>query len=117
MSEMNNLMTYQDFVGSVVYSASDRIFHGKIEFVVDLVTFEGSSVEELEQAFKEAVDDYIALCEELGKSPEKAFAGTFNVRMKPELHRKAAIRSLEKGVSLNQFVNEAVTRYVSSTGR
>ena len=107
-------MTYNDFVGSVAYSADDHVFHGKIEFVVDLVTFEGNSVVDLEQAFKEAVDDYVTLCEELGKRPEKAFAGTFNVRMQPELHRKAAMRSLEKGISLNQLVSEAVTRYVAS---
>ena len=114
---MSNLMSYKDFVGSVVYSAADRVFHGKIEFVVDLVTFEGSSVSELEQAFKEAVDDYVALCNEIGKMPERPFAGTFNIRVKPELHRKAALKSLEKGVSLNQFVSEALTQYVSSTGR
>ena len=111
---MNNLMTYKDFVGSVAYSADDHVFHGKLEFIVDLITFEGSSVAELEQAFKEAVDEYVTLCEAVGKKPEKAFAGTFNVRMQPELHRKAAMRSLEKGVSLNQLVSEAVTRYVAS---
>ena len=110
---MENVMKYKDMVGSVRFSAADRVFHGKIEFIADLVTFEGNSVDELEKAFMEAVDDYIELCHELGKQPEKGFAGTFNVRMKPELHRKAAIRSLEKGMSLNQLVSEAVSQYVA----
>ena len=108
-----SLITYKDFTGSVLYNPEDRVFHGKIEFITDLVTFEGTSVDELEAAFAEAVDDYLELCEAVGKQPEKAFPGSFNVRMKPELHRQAAIASLEKRMSLNQLVTEAVTQYVS----
>jgi predicted HicB family RNase H-like nuclease len=110
---MENILKYKDFTGSVLYNPEDRVFHGKIEFVTDLVTFEGTSVDELEAAFAEAVDDYLELCEAVGKQPEKAFPGSFNVRMKPELHRQAAIASLERRMSLNQLVTEAVTQYVS----
>ena len=109
---MENVLRYQDFVGTVQYNADDRIFHGKLAFINDLVTFEGSSVTELETAFREAVEDYTELCEQIGKQPEKSFAGSFNVRIKPELHRQAAIASLEKGISLNQLVVDALSRYV-----
>ncbi len=109
---MENILEYKEFTGSVQYNAEDRVLHGKIEFITDLVTFEAASVSELETAFREAVDDYLELCQLAGKQPEKAFPGVFNVRMKPELHRQAAITSLEKGISLNQLVNEAVTQYV-----
>jgi predicted HicB family RNase H-like nuclease len=109
---MENVLRHQDFVGTVQYNANDKLFHGKIAFITDLVTFEGSSVTELEAAFVEAVEDYIELCEQIGKKPEKSFAGSFNIRMKPELHRQAALASLEKGVSLNQLVIDAVSRYV-----
>ena len=110
---MENVMKYREYVGSVQYNADDKVFHGRLEFITDLVTFEGTSVDELEAAFVEAVEDYIELCETVGKKPEKSFAGSFNIRMKPELHRQAAIVSLEKGVSLNQLVVDAVSRYVS----
>lgn len=109
---MENVLRYKDFVGTVQYNADDKLFHGKLAFITDLVTFEGSSVTELEAAFVDAVDDYIELCEQVGKKPEKSFAGSFNIRMKPELHRQAALASLEKGVSLNQLVIDAVSRYV-----
>ena len=105
-------MKYNDFVGSVQYNADDKIFHGKLEFITDLVTFEGTSVSELEAAFREAVDDYLELCKTVGKKPEKSFAGSFNVRIKPELHRRAAIASLERGISLNQLIVDAVRKYV-----
>jgi predicted HicB family RNase H-like nuclease len=110
---MKNILKYKDFTGSVQYNAEDRVFHGKIEFITDLVTFEGTSVDELEKAFAEAVADYPALCQIAGKQPERAFVGSFNIRMKPDLHRKAAITSLERGISLNQLVTETVTRYVN----
>lgn len=52
MQIMENLMKYKNFVGSVQYNADDKVFHGKLEFITDLVTFEGTSVSELEAAFK-----------------------------------------------------------------
>lgn len=109
---MENVMRYNDFMGSVNYNGEDKVFHGKLEFISDLVTFEGTSVNELETAFVEAVEDYLDLCETVGKKPDKSFAGSFNIRMKPELHRQAAIASLEKGMSLNQLVVDAVSQYV-----
>jgi predicted HicB family RNase H-like nuclease len=109
---MENVLTYKEFVGSVKLNTADKVFHGKIEFITDLVTFEGSSVNELEAAFKEAVEDYLELCQMVGKKPLKSFKGSFNVRINPELHRKAALISLEKGVSLNQLVEEALLKCV-----
>ncbi len=61
------LIDQNGFTGSVLYNPEDRVFHGKIEFITDLVTFEGTSVDELETAFAEAVDDYLELCEAVGK--------------------------------------------------
>lgn len=109
---MSSIIRYKDYIGSVEYSSADKVFHGKIEFINDLVTFEGTTVDELEAAFQEAVESYLQLCEEIGKEPEKAFKGTFNVRMQPELHKKAAMTSAERGIPLNQLVVEAVSQYV-----
>lgn len=107
-------MKYKNFIGSVQYNANDEVFHGKIEFITDLVTFEGTTVAELKNAFHEAVEDYLELCEEVGKQPEKSLNGVFNVRVKPELHKKAAIVAIEKKTSLNQVVMEALSQYVNS---
>lgn len=109
---MENILRYKDFIGSVRYSNDDKVFYGKIEFITDLVTFEGTSVSELEAAFAEAVEDYIQLCDTVNKKPGKSFTGTFNIRLKPDLHRKAALTSIEKGISLNQLVSDAVDKYV-----
>lgn len=61
-----NTLTCKDFIGTVNFSEEDGVFFGKIEGIDGLVNFEGESVNELTSAFHEAVDDYIANCEEEG---------------------------------------------------
>ena len=68
----DNMLKYNDFYGSVEYSASDECFFGKIIGTADLVTFEGKSVDNLKKAFREAVEDYLVLCKEAGKEPQKS---------------------------------------------
>ena len=38
----------------------------------------------------------------------KDFSGKFLVRISPDLHKKAALKALARGESLNQFVAEAI---------
>jgi predicted HicB family RNase H-like nuclease len=109
---MKNALRYQDFIGSVQFSAEDDCFFGKIEGLDDLVTFEGRDVDELKRAFREAVEDYIGLCRQAGRPVFKSYNGTFNIRMPAELHRKAARKSALLGISLNQLVQRAVEREV-----
>jgi len=61
-----NTMTYKGYLGSVAFSEKDNVFFGKIEGINGLVNFEGESVWELTEAFHEAVDDYLAYCEDEG---------------------------------------------------
>ena len=104
----NNMLKHKDFLGSVEYSAADDCFFGKIIGTTDLVTFEGDSVESLKIAFKEAVEDYLELCKEAGKEPQKTYKGSFNVRISPDLHKDAAILANREGISLNAFVEKTI---------
>lgn len=106
-------MTYKGYIGTVHYSEEDEIFHGKIEAINDLIIFEGTSVKELKKAFREAVDDYLETCREMGREPQKPFKGSFNVRIPSELHRKAVERATRMGVSLNQLVQKALEEKVA----
>ena len=110
---MKNMLEYKGYLGSLQFSADDRVFYGKIEHIRSLVTFEGTDVESLEEAFREAVDDYLATCRELGREPEKPFKGAFNVRTGEERHRRASVYAATHHKSLNQVVNEALDTYLS----
>lgn len=105
---MKNILKYKGFIGSVNFSAEDRAFYGKIEGINDLVTFEGTTVDELEDAFKYMVEEHIQDCEQEGKPAEKSYKGSFNVRISPDLHRQAAQIASIQGITLNQLIQRAI---------
>jgi predicted HicB family RNase H-like nuclease len=105
---MNDILQYKTYLATVHFSAEDEVFYGEIIGINDLVSFEGTSVETLKNAFHEAVEDYIATCKETGKEPEKTYKGSFNVRIPMELHRQAAIYASIKKISLNDLVRQAI---------
>jgi predicted HicB family RNase H-like nuclease len=105
---MNDILQYKDYYASVHFSAEDEVCYGKILGINDLVSFEGSSVRELKKSFHEAVEDYLATCEQAGKDPDKTYKGTFNVRIPSDLHKEAAVFAAINNVSLNDFVKTAI---------
>lgn len=111
---MENTLSYKGYFANVEYIAEDKILFGKIEGISDLVTFESTNAEKIEQEFQSAVDDYLAFCKEVGKSPEKAYKGSFNVRIDPNLHKNAALYAIRNGQSLNQIVEKAIDKYLSN---
>ncbi len=110
---MKGMMTYKGYTGSVHYDDDERIFYGKLEFIRDLVNYEGTDVDSLRSAFEEAVDGYLDLCRQEGRQPEQPFKGSFNVRMSSQLHRRVALCAKEKGANLNQVVKEALEQYLA----
>jgi predicted HicB family RNase H-like nuclease len=109
----NNLLSYKGFYGSVNFSAADEVFYGKLEGVDDLVSFEGTSVKELKTNFKLSVEDYIVFCEKNDSPLRKSFKGSFNIRIKPEIHKIAALIAVKQNISLNQFVQKAIEREIT----
>lgn len=110
---MNDILQYKTYLATVHFSAEDETFFGEIIGINDLVSFEGTTVPMLKEAFQEAVEDYIATCKEAGKEPEKTYKGSFNVRIPMELHRKAAIYASIKNISLNDLVRQAIDLVVN----
>ncbi len=104
---MEDYLKHKDYLGSVDFSAEDGVLYGKIIGVNDLVTYEGTSVEELKTAFIDSVEDYLATCKDIGKEPNKFFKGFFNVRTSNETHRELAIIAEKKNMKLNELVNKA----------
>ena len=105
---MNDILQYKNYYASVHFSATDEVFYGTILGINDLVSFEGGSVKELKSAFEEAVEDYLETCEAIGKTPEKTYKGTFNVRVSSTLHKEAALFAAVNNLTLNDFVKKAL---------
>ena len=58
------------------------------------------------------MDDYLALCEENHAEPERAYKGSFNVRISPELHKQAVIFAMAHNMSLNSLVENSIEQAV-----
>jgi predicted HicB family RNase H-like nuclease len=105
---MKGYLNYKNYLGSVEYSAEDDCLYGKVIGIRGLISYEGTSLNELKADFYQAVDQYLELCKQQKKKPETAFKGSFNVRIDPELHRNIAIKAKEENMSLNAFVKKAL---------
>ncbi len=107
---MRDMMEAKGYHGSVHYNDEDRVFYGKLEFIRGLISYEGQDVRSLRAAFEEAVEDYLELCAEQGREPDRPFKGSFSVRVGKELHRQAVLMARQRGLSLNAFVIDALKR-------
>lgn len=112
---MNDVLEYKKYYAIIQFSAEDDVFYGRIVGINDSISFEGTSVGGLKKAFREAVDDYLETCGQLGKEPEKSYKGSFNVRIPSELHRQAARVAAVKNMSLNDFVRYAIDFTLAKT--
>ena len=111
---MSNTMEYKNYVGSVEFSESDGVFFGKVMGIRAMISYEGTTAKELVEDFHGAIDDYLELCEEEGKEPERAYKGSFNVRVSPELHKQAVIYATSRQMSLNSLVESALRNSLAS---
>jgi len=108
------MMEYKGYIGKVEIDDEVGILYGEVINVRDVITFEGTSVEEVQQAFHESVDDYLEFCAERGESPEKPFSGKFVLRLPEELHRQAYIQAKLKNKSLNSWVTDVLQSVLNS---
>lgn len=108
-------MNYKGYAARIEYSDEDGCFVGRIAGISDIISFHGDTVIEMRQAFHESVDDYLDLCEQIGKPPQKPYSGKVLLRMDPELHAQVAMRAEASGKSLNQWAAEMLERSLTSS--
>ena len=106
---MKNAMTYKGYSARIEFDAQDRIFCGRLAGVRDII-FHGETVDELEAAFKEAVDDYLATCAKLGDKPDKPYSGKLTLRIPSSVHAAIATAAETSGKSLNKWVADILDK-------
>lgn len=105
---MNSMLEYKGYHATIEYDAEDNIFVGEVFGITDSLNFHGTTVAELKEMFEQCIDNYLDLCAKTGKNPDKEFKGTFNVRIPPEMHKKAALAAERQKMTLNQYVIKAI---------
>ena len=108
------MMEYKGYTARVEFDDEAAIFHGEVVNLRDVITFEGTTVEELRQAFKDSIDDYLDFCAGRDEEPERPFSGKFVVRIDPELHREVYLRAKMENKSMNSWISERIESAVST---
>lgn len=69
--DTKDFLGYKGYTGTVEYSESDNLLYGQVRGIKSLISYEGTTLAELKQDFKGALDDYLLACKERGTNPEK----------------------------------------------
>jgi predicted HicB family RNase H-like nuclease len=100
------MLEHKGYRGNAEFDDEAELFHGEVLDLRDVITFQGTSVEELEKGFRDSVDDYLEFCEERGEEPDRPFSGRLMLRLPPNVHRDVYVRARQEGKSLNQWIAE-----------
>ena len=98
------MLTYKGYSGKVEFDEQARIFHGEVIDTRDVITFQGNSVDEIEQSFKDSINDYLEFCSKRGEEPERPFSGKLLLRIPSDLHHEIFIKARQDGKSINSWV-------------
>ena len=109
---MQTTISWNGYIATIEYDPSIRKFHGIVQNANSLITFYGSSVDELEREFAMSMTEYFKICKQKGKRPDKPYSGRFNVRLQPRLHGEIAATAIREGKSLNQWVTETLEQSI-----
>ncbi len=104
------LMEYRGYHGTVVPDLEEGDLHGEVLYIMDTLSYRGETIPEMEKAFRETVDHYLAFCAERGMEPNKPFTGTVTLRIDKDLHREAQAAADAAGVSLNKWIGAMVEK-------
>ena len=114
---MANTMMHKGFSARIEYDDEDGIFTGRVAGIRDGVGFHADTVAGLREAFHEAVDDYVETCAKIGKPPQRAFSGQVMFRVRPDVHRKAALAAELAGNRVNQWAEDVLDRAANDLAR
>lgn len=103
-------MDYKGYIARISFSAVERVFVGKVFGVRDVIRFRGASVDELEAAFHDAIDRYLARYADLDRSAHRQSVVRVGLTMDRDVHACADRAARASGRSLNDWVCDVLAR-------
>lgn len=105
-------MEYKGYRAHIEQSEEDGCLVGHIAGITDIVGFHADTAPELQAAFEEAVEDYLATCKRLNKPPQKPYSGKLRLQIPPDIHVAIAEAAEASGRSLDQWVVDTFSQAV-----
>ena len=106
------MMEYKGNRATVEFDYEAGVLHGRVIDTRDVIFFEATSVDQLEREFHFSIADYLAVCAERSREPDKPFSGRIPLKVSSNLHRAAMAAAKAEGKSLNAWVAEAIERAI-----
>lgn len=104
------MIEYKGYLGHIEYDEEADIFHGEVVNTRDVITFQGRNTKEIKAAFRDSIEDYLAFCALRNEQPDRPFSGKIALRTTPETHRKAYLCAVRAHLSLNKWIEQAITQ-------
>ncbi len=106
---------YKGYRAAITFDDDPGVFHGEVVDTRDVIVFEGISVEQLHRVLRYSVNDYLAVCAERGRPPDRPFSGKIPLRVSPAVHRAATAVARAEGQSLNAWLAEIIAAAAART--
>ncbi len=103
-------MRYKEYSAVINYDEEQRLLHGRVIGIKDVVNFYGKTPDELEAEFKNSVEEYLAFCKEHHKKPDKPYSGEFLIRTTPERQRAISAAASKAGKSVNKWAEKVLLK-------
>jgi predicted HicB family RNase H-like nuclease len=68
------MINYKGYIGHFAFDETKNTFYGRVANTHDLIVFQGKSIESIQEAFKDAINEHLEWCKKYGKKPEKSFS-------------------------------------------
>jgi predicted HicB family RNase H-like nuclease len=98
------MMKYKGYTAVAELDTDAGVIFGRVIGLRDVITFQGTTVEEAVKAFHDSIDVYLEFCANRGEEAEKPYSGQFVLRIDPALHRAIALAAEAEGTSLNTLI-------------
>ena len=109
---IGNFIEHKGYLGTVEYSAEDNVLFGQVVGIRGLISYEGSSIDQLKADFAEVIDEYLVECEASGKQPQQPYSGKLDIRISPDLHKKLQMYSNSMKLMPDAVVEAAIKNYI-----
>ncbi len=105
-------MKYKGYSARIEYSEEDSCLVGHIVGITDIIGFHADTIHELQEAFEEAVEDYLETCHRLKKLPQKPYSGDLRLRIPPDIHVAIARAAEVSGKDIDQWAADTFSHAV-----
>jgi predicted HicB family RNase H-like nuclease len=108
-------LKYKNYLGSVEYSEAANCLCGEVlGMPKDSITYEGNSIDELQEDFQAGIESYLEGCKEMGIAPRKGFNGVLNVRIPSEIHCRLAMIAEKNNTTINAVIRNSIERQLQT---